>query len=172
MNENEKTKQLSDTAKADIARDVAISAIKFADLINPRTTDYIFNLDKFISFEGKTGPYILYTAVRIKSLLREANIDTADAKIVLSNQSDRALAIKLNEFDDAIDRAFDARGIHILTQYIYELATIFNDFYHNCKIMPEKDVVLKKSWLKLSEKTLSAFETFANIIKINIPERM
>lgn len=172
VNENEKTKQLSDTAKADIARDVAISAIKFADLINPRTTDYIFNLDKFISFEGKTGPYILYTAVRIKSLLREANIDTTDAKIVLSNQSDRALAIKLNEFDDAIDRAFDVRGIHILTQYIYELATIFNDFYHNCKIMPEKDEVLKKSWLKLSKKTLSAFETFANIIKINIPERM
>ena len=172
IDENEKTKSLPEGEKQGIARDVGIAALKFADLINPRTTDYIFNLEKFTSFEGKTGPYILYTAVRIKSLLRDIKEDFRDAEIVLSNKSDKALAMKLCEFDEAIEKSFDARGVHILVQYIYELATIFNDFYHNCKIGPEENLSLKKSWLRLSQMTLTVFEQFANIIKINIPERM
>ncbi len=172
VDENEKTKSLPDNEKDEIARDVGVSAIKFADLINPRTTDYIFNLEKSVSFEGKTGPYILYTAVRIKSLLRDIKEDFRDAEIILSNKSDKALAMKLCEFDEAIEKSFEARGVHILVQYIYELATIFNDFYHNCKIGPEENISLKKSWLRLSQMTLTVFEQFANIIKINIPERM
>lgn len=172
VNENEKTKSLSELEKDEIARDVGVAAIKFADLINPRTTDYIFNLEKSVSFEGKTGPYILYTAVRIKSLLRDIKDDFANADIILSNKSDKALAMKLCEFDEAIEKSFDVRGVHILVQYIYELATIFNDFYHNCKIGPEENLPLKKSWLKLSQMTLTVFERFASIIKINIPERM
>nr|MCR5506968.1 arginine--tRNA ligase [bacterium] len=130
VDENEKTKSLTDVEKNEIARDVGIASLKFADLINPRTTDYIFNLEKFTSFEGKTGPYILYTAVRIKSLLRDIEDDFANADIILSNKSDKALAMKLCEFDEAIEKSFDARGVHIFVQYIYELATIFNDFYH------------------------------------------
>ncbi len=172
IDENEKTKSLSESEKQEIARDVGIAALKFADLINPRTTDYIFNLEKFTSFEGKTGPYILYTAVRIKSLLRDVKEDFVNADIVISNKSDKALAMKLCEFDEAVEKSFDARGVHILVQYIYELATVFNDFYHNCKIGPEKDLNIKKSWLKLSQMTLTVFNQFANIIKINIPERM
>ena len=172
VDENEKTKSLSELEKDEIARDVGVAAIKFADLINPRTTDYIFNLEKSVSFEGKTGPYILYTAVRIKSLLRDIKDDFANADIILSNKSDKALAMKLCEFDEAIEKSFDVRGVHILVQYIYELATIFNDFYHNCKIGPEENLPLKKSWLKLSQMTLTVFEKFASIIKINIPERM
>ncbi|MBR1544337.1 MAG: arginine--tRNA ligase [Alphaproteobacteria bacterium] len=172
IDENEKTKSLPEAEKQEIARDVGIAALKFADLVNPRTTDYIFNLEKFTSFEGKTGPYILYTAVRIKSLLRDIKEDFADAEIVLSNKSDKALAMKLCEFDEAVEKSFDVRGVHILVQYIYELATVFNDFYHNCKIGPEENLAQKKSWLKLSQMTLTVFEQFANIIKINIPERM
>ncbi len=172
VEENEKTKSLPESEKEEIARDVGIAALKFADLINPRTTDYIFNLEKFTSFEGKTGPYILYTAVRIKSLLRDCEIEFENSDIILSNNSDKTLAMKLCDFNDVIDRAFNARGVHILVQYIYELATIFNDFYHNCKIMPEQNLDLKKSWLKLSKMTLKVFENFADIIKINIPERM
>ena len=172
VEENEKTKTLPENEKEEIARDVGIAALKFADLINPRTTDYIFNLEKFTSFEGKTGPYILYTAVRIKSLLRDCGIEFENSDIILSNKSDKALAMKLCDFNEIIERSFNARGVHILVQYIYELATVFNDFYHNCKIMPEQNPDLKKSWLKLSKMTLKVFENFANIIKINIPERM
>lgn len=172
VEENEKTKSLPQSEKEEIARDVGIAALKFADLINPRTTDYVFNLDKFTSFEGKTGPYILYTAVRIKSLLRDCGIEFENTAITLSNKYDKALAMKLCDFNEVIDRAFNTRGVHILVQYIYELATVFNDFYHNCKIIPEQNNDLKKSWLKLSKMTLKVFENFANIIKINIPERM
>lgn len=172
VDENEKTKSLPEAEKVEIARDVGVAALKFADLINPRTTDYIFNLEKFTSFEGKTGPYILYTAVRIKSLLRDIHEDFNNAEIILSNKSDKALAMKLCEFDEVVEKSFDARGVHILVQYIYELATVFNDFYHNCKIGPEENLSLKKSWLKLSQMALTVFEKFASIIKINIPERM
>ncbi|MGN0930020.1 MAG: arginine--tRNA ligase [Alphaproteobacteria bacterium] len=172
IDENEKTSSLSEDEKEKIANAVGISALKFADLINPRTSDYIFNLDKFVSFEGKTGPYILYTAVRIKSLLRECGIDFEETTITLSNQYDKSLAIKICDFNSVIDRAFDARGIHILTQYIYELAVSYNNFYHNVKIMPEQNLAQKKSWLKLSNIVLLIFEIFADIIKIDIPERM
>lgn len=172
IDENEKTSSLSDTEKEKIANAVGIAALKFADLINPRMSDYIFNLDKFVSFEGKTGPYILYTAVRIKSLLRDCGIEFEENPITLSNQYDKALAIKICDFTSVIDRAFEARGIHILMQYVYELAVSYNNFYHNVKIMPEKNLAQKKSWLKLSNTVLLIFEVFADIIKIDIPERM
>ena len=176
VEENEKTKSLSADEKSEIARDVAISALKFADLINPRTTDYIFNIEKFVSFEGKTGPYILYTAVRIKSLLRElvssGTKDIESAPILITNQYDKALALRLCEWSDVLDRSFATRGINVLTQYIYDLATAFNDFYHNCKIKPEADKTIQNSWLHLGLQTLRAIEAFASIIKINIPERM
>lgn len=172
IDENEKTSSLADSEKEKIANAVGIAALKFADLINPRMSDYIFNLDKFVSFEGKTGPYILYTAVRIKSLLRDCEVEFEDASFILSNQYDKALAIKVCDFSSVIDKSFEARGIHIFTQYIYELAVAFNNFYHNVKIMPEKDLAQKKSWLKLSNTVLLIFEVFADIIKIDIPERM
>lgn len=172
IDENEKTSSLPDTEKEKIANAVGIAALKFADLINPRTSDYIFNLDKFVSFEGKTGPYILYTAVRIKSLLRDLGDEFEKTPIILANQYDKALAIKVCDFASVIDRAFEARGVHILAQYIYELAVIYNNFYHNVKIMPEQNLAQKESWLKLSKIVLSIFEVFADIIKIDIPERM
>ena len=172
VSDNEKTRDLPASEKEQIARDVAISALKFADLINPRTTDYIFNIEKFTSFEGKTGPYILYTAVRIKSLLRDITDDFANADIVLTNESDKALAMKLCEWNDILEKSFALRGVNVFVQYIYELASVFNDFYHNCKIGPEQNLAIKKSWLRLSKMTLTAFEQFASIIKINIPERM
>lgn len=172
IEENEKTSSLPEEEKNKIAKDVGVSALKFADLINPRTSDYIFNLDKFVSFEGKTGPYILYTAVRIKSLLRDAGNDFEMGNITLANVYDKALAIKICEFNNAVDRAFEARGIHILAQYVYDLAVCFNNFYHNVKIMTEENVNQKNSWLKLSKIVLTIFETFAKIIKIDIPERM
>lgn len=105
-------------------------------------------------------------------MLRDLNVEFEESPIALLNQYDKALAIKVCDFSSVIDRAFEARGVHILAQYIYELAVIYNNFYHNVKIMPEKDLAQKKSWLKLSKIVLSIFEVFADIIKIDIPERM
>ena len=172
IEESEKTKSLSTEEKEKIANAVGISALKFADLINPRMTDYIFNLDKFVSFEGKTGPYILYTAVRIKSLLKNITEDFYNNDIIIYNKYDKDLSLKLLDFQNIIDRAFEARGIHILCQYIYDLAVSFNNFYHNNKILNNEDLTQRNSWLKLSKMTLEIFEKFADIIKIDIPERM
>lgn len=174
INENEKTKDLTILEKKDIAKDVAIAAIKFADLINPRQNDYIFNMEKFINFEGKTGSYILYTAVRIKSILKELNENqNIDNSIVqINNDSVRKLSLKIIDFSDIIERSFSMRAVNIFVQYIYELAVIFNDFYHNCKIKTEENEQIKKSYLKLCKISLAIFNIFAKIVKINIPERM
>ncbi len=170
IDENEKSNLIPEEEKNIIAKDVAISALKFADLINPRTSDYIFNVDKFVSFEGKTGPYILYSAVRIKSLLKD--IDVKPSNIIIDNEWIKKLALFICKFDDVIDKAFDNRAINILAQYIYDLAVIYNNFYHNVKILSQENLELKNSYLYISKITLNIFQIFANIIKINIPERM
>ncbi|MDR1009003.1 MAG: arginine--tRNA ligase [Rickettsiales bacterium] len=153
------------------AQDIAIAAIKFADFINPRINDYVLNLDKFTSFEGKTGPYILYTAVRIKSMLRQAAPPT-EPHITLAGDHDRALAIELCGFADAVQKSFDSRALHILTQYVYALAVRFNAFYHSCHVLTQPDENLKNSWLALANATLEVFDAFAQIAAINIPEEM
>ena len=172
--ENEKTKNLSETERDTIANYVGISAIKFADLLNPRTNDYIFNMEKFVNFEGKTGPYVLYTAVRIKSILKELNETQKPTyeNIIITNKSDRALCFKILDFKEILKTAYDDRSINILVQYIYELSVIFNDFYHNCKIKQQSDEKIKKSWIAISQITLEIINIFAKIIKINIPEKM
>ncbi|MDR2098606.1 MAG: arginine--tRNA ligase [Rickettsiales bacterium] len=168
----ESAKELGAAEAESVARAVAVAAIKFADLVNPRASDYVFDLDKFVSFEGKTGPYVLYTAVRIKSML--ANFPDADtaAKVVIANGCDKALAMKICGFAGALDKAFDARAVHVLVQYAYELAVVFSAFYHRCSVLREEDAALRKSRLALSAATLGIFEIFADIIKIEIPERM
>ncbi len=170
--ENEEFAKFSKEEVEKTATDIGITALKFADLINPRTTDYIFNIEKFTSFEGKTGPYILYTAVRIKSLIKMIGLDFTHAKIILTGKEDKALALKLLGFTESIDRALITGEPHIFVGYIYDLAVAFNNFYHSCNIGKCDDMDIKLSWLKLSNLTLQAFETFAKIIKINIPERM
>ena len=151
------------------SRQIALSAIKFADMINPITSDYIFDPEKFLSFEGKTGPYVLYTAVRIKSLLEKAPKPGA---IHLTNEYDKKLAILLLGFADAAVRAFELKSPHIFVQYIYDLAVAYNAFYHKCNIAAEADKATAASWTALSKITLQALEMFAKIISVEIPERM
>ena len=109
--------------------------------------------------------------MRIKSILVQAAAKL-DAPLVFANGFDKELAMKICEFPDIIDRAFDERAPNVLTQYIYDLAVVYNAFYHNCHVLSEPDAALKNSWLRLSAAVLEIFETFARIIKITIPERM
>jgi len=148
---------------------IALAAIKFADMINPITGDYIFDPEKFLSFEGKTGPYILYTAVRIKSLLEKA---PAAGAIRLANEYDKKLAIMLLGFGSALERSFEAASPHVFVQYIYDLSVAYNAFYHECGISTEADKAKAAGWARLSKITLQALGIFARIISIEIPERM
>ncbi|MCB9990534.1 MAG: arginine--tRNA ligase [Rhodospirillales bacterium] len=164
---------MTDDEKEDVAHKVAVAAIKFADLQNQRHSDYIFDLDRLTSFEGKTGPYMLYQAVRIKSLLKkaEAQGDVPSAGFVLRDE-DRPLALLLTEMPDAFDAALRHYMPHHICEYAYKLANTFSSFYGSCHILSEEDEALKASRLALCALTCRQLETALSWLGIDVPERM
>lgn len=156
--------------KADIAMKVAIAAIKFADLQNSFSADYVFDLDRMTSFEGKTGPYLLYQAVRIKSLLDKAGY-IAGGDILISD-TDRSLYLMLSEFPEVIETAARNYAPHVLCDHAYKLAQAFSSFYGNTHILSESDPAQKQSWLVLSRMVLRQLELILDLVGIDIPDRM
>jgi len=160
--------------RAEIARKVGLAAIKFSDLQNVRTTNYIFDLERFTSFEGKTGPYLLYAGVRIKSLLRKA--ETAGVKpgsIMPKHKSEQKLVLVLDGFNRALAAAEAKRMPHILCDHVYILAQAFSKFYADCPVLQDGvpgDV--KSSRLALSTLTLKQLEIGLDLLGIETPERM
>lgn len=157
----------------DIARKVAVAALKFADLSNNRTTSYVFDLDRFMSFEGKTGPYLLYQAVRVKSLLRKAadqGVETAS--IIVAEPAERDLALTLDAFDAATADAYDKRSPNLIAEHAYRLAQSFSKFYAACPILVAPDAATKGSRLALAAASLHQLETALNLLGIETPERM
>ncbi len=160
--------------KEDITRMVGVAALKFADLMNQPGKNYVFDLDRFASFEGKTGPYLLYTAVRIKSILRKAEERDMALGSLLSPAGDleRNIMLKLIELPCVIELAFQKRMPNYLCDYVYNLASLFSSFYHECHILREKDIEQRSSWLRLLVLCLSALELVLDLLGIEVPERM
>ncbi|PZO87663.1 MAG: arginine--tRNA ligase [Micavibrio aeruginosavorus] len=158
--------------QADIAHKVAIAAIKFADLQNQRHADYVFDLDRLTSFEGKTGPYLLYQAVRIKSLLRKAGYDINAVPSLALQDGDRALALVLTEMPDAVEASLKNYAPHHLCDYAYRVAQAFSSFYGNCHILSEENETVRASRLSLCAQTYRKLELVLNLLGIEIPERM
>ncbi len=157
----------------DIARKVAVAALKFADLSNGRTTSYVFDLDRFMSFEGKTGPYLLYQAVRIKSLLRRAEEQGAKpGRIAIAEPAERDLALTLDAFDGAVTEAYDRRSPHVVAEHAYRLAQSFSKFYAACPVLVAPDEATKASRLALSQATLGQLVKALDLLGIDTPERM
>lgn len=164
---------MPDDERLDVAKKVARAALRFADLQNTRTTNYIFDLDRFTSFEGKTGPYLLYAAVRIKSLLRlAAEQGNAPGDIKVESDAERALVLALDGFDTALLSARDKRMPHTLCEHVYNLAQAFSTFYGAHKIATEENANIRASRLALSEATLKQLECGLDILGIAVPERM
>jgi arginyl-tRNA synthetase len=158
---------------AEIARKIAIATIKFADLSNHRITDYIFDLARFSRFEGKTGPYLQYAAVRIKSILRKAREDGLSfAAPVVRSVEERALALRLLALTDALEGAEDKRAPNILCDFAFTLAQDFSRFYSEHHILSEKDGALRAARLGLCALTLAALTKVLSILGIEVPERM
>ena len=157
---------------ADIAAKVGMAALKFADLSNPRTTNYIFDLDKFLSFEGKTGPYLLYATVRVKSVLEKAGLPPAGAAVVITVDAERDLVLALASFSEAMRGAYDKRMPHILCDHAYKVAQAFSKFYAACRIGDEPEEAVKASRLLLSQTTGRQLELVLDILGIAIPDRM
>lgn len=159
--------------RADVARAVAVAALRFADLQNTRTTNYVFDLDRFTSFEGKTGPYLMYAAVRIKSLLRRAEADgNAPGKIVVGHDAERTLVLALDGFGAALLGAREKRMPHILCEQVFGLSQAFSGFYGALPIANESDTALRASRLALATAVLKQLEAGLGILGIDVPERM
>lgn len=172
MEEAHVGEDMPESEREDIARKVAIAAIKFADLQNARMADYVFDLDRLTSFEGKTGPYLLYQAVRIKSLLKKADYNADGKGTLLLGDVDRPLALMLTEFPDAVDASVKGYAPHYLCDYAYRLSQAFSSFYGNCHILSESDVALRASRLALCAQVYKRLELLFGLLGIRIPDRM
>jgi arginyl-tRNA synthetase len=157
----------------DIANKVAVAAIKFADLSNFRGTSYVFDLDRFMSFEGKTGPYLLYAVVRIRSILRKAaDQKLAPGKIQIAHSAERALALALDGFESALAGSYERRAPHHLAEHVYTLSQAFSVFYDQCPILSESDGATRASRLTLAQASLNQLLIGLDLLGISAPERM
>ncbi|MDB5439476.1 MAG: arginine--tRNA ligase [Caulobacteraceae bacterium] len=165
--------ELSPEDFEDTAHRVAVSALKFADLINWRGTSYVFDLDRFMSFEGKTGPYLLYQIVRIKSLLRKAAAEgVAEALIEIAQDAERELVLLLDAYDGALVEAYDKKAPHAIAEHAFKLAQAFSRFYAACPVMGAPDAATRGSRLTLAGLTLRQLEQCLELLGIEAPERM
>jgi arginyl-tRNA synthetase len=159
----------------DIAKKVGLSALKYGDLSNQITKDYAFDIERFSSFEGNTGPYILYTVVRIKSILRKAGLEAGELTgkmLEPCNDTERDLMLKLSKFNEAVETALAERGPNKICEYVYDLSNLFNRFYHENKIISEENLERKASWLNLITLTKNVLETALDLLGIEAPEKM
>jgi len=164
--------ELSPEAFEDTALKVAVAALKFADLANFRGTSYVFDLDRFSSFEGKTGPYLLYQAVRVKSLLRRAADEgVLPGPIAVAEPAERDLVLALDAFEHALAEAYDKKAPHFLAEHAYRLAGSFSKFYAACPILSAPADV-RASRLALATASLAQLELALDLLGIATPDRM
>lgn len=150
---------------------LACATIKYADLLPFRTTDYIFDVEKFCSFEGKTGPYVLYTMVRIKSILDKCESDKINISKVYG-ETERNIYIKLLELSKTINKAYNEKTLSYICEYLYDICSLFNKFYSECNIVNEKDIEKKNTYISLLKLIYSVSERLLEVLAIDIPERM
>lgn len=155
---------------------VGLSAIKYGDLSNQASKDYVFDIDRFTSFEGNTGPYILYTIVRIKSILakyRELGKEWSDCKIAAPvSESEKALMLVLAGYNEVMENAYAELAPHKICSFIYELANAFNKFYHETKIITEENEERRAGWIALLVLTRDVLEQSIDVLGFSAPERM
>jgi arginyl-tRNA synthetase len=161
----------------DTAAKVALAALKYGDLSNQASKDYVFDLERFTSFEGDTGPYILYTIVRIKSILAKyadqgGEAVSASDLLPAAGKLEKSLMFDLAGFSAMMDGAYQDLAPHRICAYIYQLSNDFNSFYHATRILTEEDAARKKSWIALLELTEQVLLTCIHVLGFDSPERM
>jgi len=174
LEEAELATDYGEAERKEISRQVGLAALKYGDLSNHRTSNYVFDLDRFISFEGKTGPYLQYGAVRIKSILRKAaekGLATGEIQSP-ANDPERQLMLAITRFPEELGRSVDFRAPNHLAEYAYDVVVAFNRFYEACHILREEDPARQASWLRLVDVTLGLLTTLLELLGIEVPERM
>jgi len=160
--------------REEIAEKIAMSAVKYSDLLPNRSSDYIFDIEKFCDLDGKTGPFILYSTIRMKSLLNKAkenNIEV-DKISVIANEFDRDIILKLNDLDNILEKAFNAKSLSEITEYLYKLTSSYNRFYTENIILKETDIEKRNSWIYLTQVVYNVNKILLDILAIDIPEKM
>ena len=164
---------VSEEEARETAKIVGLSALKYGDLSNQASKDYVFDIDRFISFEGNTGPYILYTIVRIKSILAKYGDLGADAQILPAvTEAEKALQLEIAKYNEVLETSYAETAPHKICQYIYDLSNACNRFYHDTKILAEENEEQKKSWLALIRLAKDVLETCIDLLGFEAPERM
>ena len=155
---------------------IALSALKYGDLSNQASKDYVFDIDRFTSFEGDTGPYLLYTVVRIKSILKRYAENGGSLENLVckdySNTSEKNLMMQLVLFNSVMESAYEEIAPHKICAYLYDLANAFNSFYHETKILSEEDEAKKAGWIALLSLTKDVAESCMGVLGFSAPERM
>ncbi|MBO5166655.1 MAG: arginine--tRNA ligase [Lachnospiraceae bacterium] len=169
-------REMSEEEAKETAQIIALSALKYGDLSNQASKDYVFDIDRFTSFEGDTGPYILYTIVRIKSILAKykdqgGSLETVTLQAA-QNESEKALVMQLTAFNTAVEGACAEIAPHKICAYIYDLANAFNRFYHETKILAEENAERKAGLIALLMLTRDVLETCIDMLGFSAPERM
>ena len=178
ITENQKEKEnldISEEEAKQTAKTVALAAVKYGDLSNQASKDYCFDIERFTSFEGNTGPYILYMIVRIKSILKKytAKNSLPDAPILGAHSaSEKNLMLVLSRFNAMMENAYEEKAPHKICAYIYELANAFNGFYHETKILSEEDFKVQASYIGLLVLTKNILETCIDVLGFSAPDRM
>ena len=169
-------KELPEEEAGEMAGMIALAAVKYGDLSNQASKDYVFDIDRFTSFEGDTGPYILYTMVRIKSILAKYSAEGGNAEAAVLNKDisgeEKKLLMQMAGFSGMIAEAFAERAPHKVCAYIYDLANEFNSFYHGTRILAEEDSVKKAGYIALLSAVLKLLESCIELLGFSAPDRM
>ena len=155
-----------------VAKTVAIAALKYADLLPYRGTDYIFDPEKFSDLEGKTGPYLLYSTIRMKSLLLKAKGLEIGEISKFKTETEKDIALTILRLPTILNKSLESRSLNDITEYIYKLTSLYNKFYAENKILTEADKKLQKSWLTLTKIVYDINMMLLEVLAIKVPEKM
>jgi len=170
----ERTAGLSAAQRASLARAVGVGAVKYADLSTERTRDYVFDWDRMLASDGNTGPYLQYAHARIRSIFRRSELapPPASTPVRLDQAEERALALALLGFDEAVAGSIEHDAPSRLCAYLFDLASVFTSFYEACPVLRAPDEATRDSRLVLCELTARVLEVGLGLLGIDAPERM
>ena len=156
----------------EIAKTVAIAALKYADFLPYRGTDYIFEVEKFADLEGKTGPYLLYSTIRMKSLLNKAKELKQETIKSISSQTEKDIALTILNLPAVLDKALEVKSLNDIAEYLYKLTSLYNKFYAENKVLVEEDKVKQESWLVLTNIVYTINNLLLDTLGIKVPNKM
>ena len=158
--------------KEEVATNVAIAALKYADFLPFTAKDYIFDVSKFADLEGKTGPYLLYSTIRMKSLLNKAKSIKQEEFKIINSQTEEDIALTILNLPTILDKSLDTKSLNEIAEYLYNLTSLYNKFYAENKVLTEENQALQESWLVLTKIVYNINTMLLDILGIKVPNKM